>query len=170
MKLKFEMAAAGDAAKLAALHTSVAERLTEKHGEGVWSGKTTEKGVLFAMRNMKVFVAREGAEIVATLRLATKKPWAIDRSYFTKCERPLYLLAMAVAPSRQEQGIGRWCVEEAKRVAREWPAVGIFLDAHVAAAGAGGFYARCCFTEVGRVKYRNAPLIYYEWVAGKTVG
>lgn len=43
------------------------------------------------MRNSRVFVATEGAAIVATLRLATKKPWAIDTGYFTKCYGPLYL-------------------------------------------------------------------------------
>jgi GNAT superfamily N-acetyltransferase len=105
---------------------------------------------------------RDGPEIVGTLRLATKKPWAIDTGYFTGCRRPLYLLSMAVAPPRQRQGIGRWCLEQAKRVARDWPSAAIRLDAFDADAGAGGFYARCGFTEVGRVTYRKAPPIYYE--------
>ena len=38
----------------------------------------------------------------------------------------------------------------------------IRLDAYDAAAGAGDFYAKNGFREVGRTKYRNAPLIYYE--------
>src|SRR5271170_1635184 len=96
MRLSFQQANAGDAAELAALHTSVADHLTEKHGQGAWSSKASEKGLLFAMRVSKVFVAREGSEIVGTLRLATKKPWAIDTSYFATCRKPLYLLAMAV--------------------------------------------------------------------------
>jgi hypothetical protein len=29
-------------------------------------------------------------------------------------------------------------------------------------AGAGAFYAKCGFREVGRVVYRNVPLIYFE--------
>jgi len=111
---------------------------------------------------MRVYVAREGEKIVATLRLATKKPWAIDKSYFTKCRKPLYLLAMAVTPSRQRQGLGRLCMEEAAELARALKADAIRLDAYDAPAGAGGFYARCGCTEMGRVIYRNAPLIYYE--------
>jgi GNAT superfamily N-acetyltransferase len=107
-----------DAAELAALHTAVADHLTSLYGEGPWSSRTSEKGVLYAMRNSKVFVATEDAGIVATLRLASKKPWAIDVRYFTKCEKVLYLLAMAVAPARQRQGIGRRCLEEATRIAR----------------------------------------------------
>jgi GNAT superfamily N-acetyltransferase len=158
----FRRAAAADAAELAALHTAVARHLTELHGTGPWSSGTTEKGVLFAMRHSTVIVVQEGAAMVATLRLATKKPWAIDTSYFTKCRKPVYLLAMAVVPVKQRLGIGRKCLEEAKRVAAELGADAIRLDAYDASAGAGGFYAKCGFAEKGRVTYRNAPLIYYE--------
>ena len=87
---------------------------------------------------------------------------AIDKSYFRECTRPLYLTDMAVAPGRQRQGIGRFCVEEMKRIAREWPADAIRLDAYDAEAGAGGFYRKCGFQEVGRVTYRKTPLIYFE--------
>jgi GNAT superfamily N-acetyltransferase len=164
---RFRPGVADDAAKLAALHTAVAQHLTETHGAGPWSAPTTEKGVLSAMRHSSVFVLEESATIIATLRLATKKPWAIDVAYFSKCEKPLYLLAMAVTPARQRQGIGRKCLEEAKRVAVSWPADAIRLDAYDAKAGAGGFYERCGYAEVGRVVYRKAPLIYYELVLTK---
>ena len=55
------------------------------------------------MRTSQVFVAREGTEIIATFQLTTKKPWAIDTSYFADCRRPLYLVGMAVA----RQGSGK---------------------------------------------------------------
>jgi GNAT superfamily N-acetyltransferase len=158
----FQPADTSDAAVLAALHTSVAEELTRLHGRGPWSTSTSEKGVLYAMRHCRVFVARAGGEIIATLRLTTKKPWAIDTAYFSACRRPLYLLAMAVEPAMQRQGIGTRCLDEAKRVAKDWPADAIRLDAYDAAAGAGGFYAANGFAELGRRTYRNAPLIYYE--------
>jgi GNAT superfamily N-acetyltransferase len=120
--------------------------------------------VLYGMRTSKVFVARQGTGIVGTLRLATKKPWAIDTDYFSACRRPLYLLAMAVVPGPQRQGIGRFCLEEAKRVAKDWPADAIRLDAYDAKAGGGGFYARCGGKERGRVSYQGVPLIYYEFL------
>jgi GNAT superfamily N-acetyltransferase len=163
-RFRFNLGTIEDAAALAALHTAVAENLTQLYGPGVWSIKTSEKGILHAMRTSHVFVAREGAEIVATWRLATKKPWAIDVRYFSPCSRPLYLLAMAVAPARHREGIGRKCLEEATRAAREWPADAVRLDAFDAEAGAGGFYARCGWAEVGRTSYRNSPLIYYEFL------
>src|SRR5690349_4175325 len=99
-EFSFQSGTPADAAALAVLHTAVADHLTRLHGSGPWSARTSEKGVLYAMRHSRVFVAREGAEIIATLRLATKKPWSIDASYFTACGQPLYLLAMAVAPAR----------------------------------------------------------------------
>src|SRR5579871_805456 len=93
-------ASTGDAVPLAVLHTAVANHLTEAHGTGPWSSKTSEAGVLFAMRTSKIFVARLDGELVGTLRLTTKKPWAIDTSYFSHSKHPLYLLAMAVTPAR----------------------------------------------------------------------
>jgi len=167
MPLELTLAAPDDAAALAALHTSVAEDLTLRHGHGPWSSRTSERGVLYAMRISKVFAARANGELVATLRLTTRKPWAVDTSYFTACHRPLYLFAMAVTPARQRQGIGRWCLEQAVKLARDWPADAIRLDAYDARAGAGPFYARCGWTEVGRTSYRNTPLIYYELLLGR---
>jgi len=167
MDFRIQAGTAEDAAALAALHTAVAECLTHVHGQGPWSSKTSEKGVLHAMRTSQVFVVREGTEIVATLRLATKKPWAIDTSYFTPCQRPLYLLAMAVTPARHCQGIGKWSMAEVKRIAKEWPADAIRLDAYDAEAGAGEFYARCGCTEVGRQSYRGTALVYYERLIGR---
>jgi GNAT superfamily N-acetyltransferase len=162
VQLTFEPAAANSATALAKLHTAVADDLTRKYGRGPWSSRTTEKGVLFGMRHSHVFMAREGPEIVATLGLSTRKPWAIDTSYFTSCGQALYLANMAVLPDRQRRGIGRWCLQQAQRWAREWPADAIRLDAFEEEAGAGEFYAKFGFTEVGRVTYRKTPLIYFE--------
>lgn len=151
-----------DVAAIVALQTATAQRLTADFGDGHWSHLPTERGVLRSMRESRVFVARDPAGIIATLRLTTKKPWAIDRSYFTVVKRPLYLLDMAVDVSMQRQGIGRQCMDDAARVAREWPADAIRLDAYDAAAGAGDFYAKCGYQARGSFTYRLVPLLYYE--------
>jgi GNAT superfamily N-acetyltransferase len=163
MNLHIEPATTADIPQLAALHTAVAEHLTEKHGDGPWSSNTTETGMHYALRNSHVFIARVDNEIIATLRLTAKKPWAIDTSYFSPARKPLYLLAMAVTPMKQHQGIGTRCLKEAQRIAREWPADVLRLDAYDAKAGAGGFYAKCGWKETGRATYRGAPLIYFEF-------
>lgn len=147
------------------MRTAVADRLTAEHGKGHWSSSVSEKGVLRGFEGSKVLVARLDGSLVGTLRLATKKPWAINPAYFQPVKKPLYLLDMAVAPSEQRRGLGRHLIEAAFVAARAWPAGAIRLDAYDAPAGAGRFYARCGFTEVGRVVYRSVPLIYYEWLA-----
>ncbi len=65
-------------------------------------------------------------------------------------------------PDRQRRGIGRQLVEEAKAVAQAWPSDAIRLDAYDSDAGAGPFYAKCGFREVGRKTYRGVPLVYFE--------
>jgi len=73
------------------------------------------------------------------LRLARRKPWAIDVGYFTPVKRPLSLTGLAVAVTHQGQGLGRLALEEARAVATEWPGYAIRLDAYDHAAGAGSF-------------------------------
>jgi GNAT superfamily N-acetyltransferase len=155
-------AVAADAAEIAALRNAAAEELTGRFGRGPWSSAASEKGVRFDLRTSTVWVVRSRGRIIATLRLATRKPWAIDASYFTPCLRPLYLTSMAVAPGRQRAGVGRRCLEQARRIARDWPADALRLDAYDAPAGAGEFYRKCGFREVGRTSYRGNPLVYFE--------
>jgi len=164
MKISVTRASEEDAPAIAVLRTLVAEHLTREHGKGHWSSCVTEKSVLRAIRTSRVLVARNRRDIVGTMRLETKKPWAIDLAYFTSVGQPLYLHDMAVVPNLQRQGIGRKLVEEAKAVARAWPTEAIRLDAYDSDAGAGPFYSKCGFLEVGRKNYRGVPLVYYELI------
>lgn len=163
-RIRLEPATPDDAEALAELRTAVALHLTAAHGRGHWSSAVGSRAVLGRMRTGSVFVARRRGRAIATLCLTSRKPWAIDPSYFTPVPRPLYLVDMAVAPALQGTGIGRICLEEAERIARAWPAGAIRLDAYDAPAGAGAFYERCGYREVGRKVYRGNPLIYYESV------
>jgi GNAT superfamily N-acetyltransferase len=160
--LRFRDATLHDAAAIAALQNAAAGALTARFGPGRWSALVTDRGAALAQRHARVRVGREGKRILTAVRLATKKPWAIDVSYFTPVQRPLYLTGMAVSVSYQGKGLGRMALEDACTVARGWPADAIRLDAYDANAGAGGFYARCGFTGRGRVVYKGDPLVYYE--------
>jgi GNAT superfamily N-acetyltransferase len=170
MRIQYIRATEQDAEELAALHNAAADALTARYGLGHWSGRITQSGVLFHLRHGYVLAARTKRGIVGTLTLQTRKPWAIDVSYFTKVPRPLYLTNMAVLPKRQGRGVGRACLEEAARVARDWPAESIRLDAYEHPAGAGGFYARCGYAERGRVVYKEVPLIYFERMIARNGG
>lgn len=166
MDLTFAAATEADAAAIASLRTAVAELLTQEYGRGHWSSAVTEKSVLLGLRTSRVIVVRRGrgrrAGVVATLQLATKKPWAIDPAYFSSVRKPVYLTAMAVDPDLQRTGIGRRLLDEARVIATAWPSDAIRLDAYEGDAGAGAFYAKCGFREVGRVTYRKTPLVYFE--------
>jgi GNAT superfamily N-acetyltransferase len=151
-----------DAGAIAAVRTRAADRLTREFGRGAWSWGTTEKGVLRDIKTSRVLLALSESRVLATLRLTTSKPWAIDPAYFTYVERPLYLVDMAVDPDVQRRGVGRFLLEQAMNTARDWPADAIRLDAFDAPAGAGPFYIRCGFTEVGRADYHGVPHIYFE--------
>jgi ribosomal protein S18 acetylase RimI-like enzyme len=159
---KLQQASPADVAAIVALRNAAADHLTKQYGQGHWSAQTSERGVAHAMKISKVFVMRDKKRIVGTLRLATKKPWAIDISYFTAAKRAIYLTDMAVDPSMQRQGIGRRSLLAATDIVRAWPGDAIRLDAYDAAAGAGAFYQKCGYREVGRVTYRGTPLVYFE--------
>ncbi|HEU4928868.1 MAG TPA: GNAT family N-acetyltransferase, partial [Candidatus Krumholzibacteria bacterium] len=163
-RVRLDPAATGDASTIAGLRNHAADELTREFGQGHWSSHASERGVLAEMKRSRVYVVRRRGVIIATLALQTRKPWAIDASYFTPCKHPLYLTNMAVSPQRQRIGIGRACLDAARVIAHDWPADCIRLDAYDAEAGAGEFYAQCGFREVGRAVYRSVGLVYYELI------
>ena len=162
LRLTFRDATPDDAPVVAALQNAAAGALTARFGAGHWSSLVTERGALQSQRHARVRLGRSGKHVLTVVRLAQKKPWAIDVSYFTPVKRPLYLTGMAVSVAHQESGLGRLALADAVSVAREWPADAIRLDAYDAPAGAGDFYLKCGFEECGRVVYRGDPLVYYE--------
>ena len=163
MRVRIRVAGPYDASAIFRIGERAAEHLTAEHGRGHWSAPPTEGAVARGIASSHVLVAEAKGEVLGTLRLVTRKPWAIDISYFAPCVRPLYLVDMAVDPGFQLRGVGRRLLDAAREAASTWPADAIRLDAYAAAAGAGAFYARCGFREVGRATYRGVGLVYYEW-------
>src|SRR5262245_11341101 len=94
---------AGGAGAMADLRRRVAARLTADFGTGHWSTSAGEAAVARAMDQARYVVGRIGGQIVASLRLATKKPWAVDVTRFTPVGRALYLVDMAVTPEHQRR-------------------------------------------------------------------
>jgi GNAT superfamily N-acetyltransferase len=165
MLLRLERAFGEDAGDIVALRNAVAQDLTERHGRGPWSGKCTARGVHFEMRIARAFVAKDDGCVFASLTLGTLgtlEPWAIDHSCFTPCPTVLHLRDLVVQPELQRQGLGRRCLEEAARLAWEWNAGVIRLDAFAGGGGAWGFCRACGLKEVGRTFRFNTPLIYFE--------
>jgi GNAT superfamily N-acetyltransferase len=105
--LSIREATAAEADEIAAVRVAAADDLTVRFGKGLWSSNATANGVLFAMKRGRVIVAVREGVAVGTLTLSTYKPWAIDKSYFTRVKTPIYLTSMAIAPNAQGQGVGR---------------------------------------------------------------
>lgn len=162
--LRFRDATLDDVPTIAALQNAASGALTARYGVGHWSSLGTERGAALAQRHARVRIGRSGKRILTVLRLAKKKPWAIDISYFTPVRLPLYLTGMVVSVAHQGEGLGKLAIEDALEVARAWPADSIRLDAYDGDAGAGSFYEKCGFRERGRVVYKGDPLVYYEFM------
>jgi GNAT superfamily N-acetyltransferase len=161
MRLRLRIATARDTSAIVALRIAVAQKLTAERGQGHWSRRPTARGVLSDIKTSKLFVAHDGNRLIASFLLTPTKPWAINLSYFSKSERPIYLLSMAVLPELQRRGIGRQCLNFIRDVCQR-TADAIRLDVYAGPNGAGPFYAKCGFEEVGRTVYRGVPLVYYE--------
>ena len=144
------------------MRIAAANRLTRDFGDGHWSAHTNEASVIRDIRASRVIVARAAGVIVGTVTLQTRRPWAIDVTYFTPSAKVVYLTNMAVVPERQRSGIGRALLDEALAQARAVPFDVIRLDAYDAPAGAGEFYRRCGYRQVGGKSYRGVPLMYFE--------
>lgn len=171
MHVKLELATDADAAAIAALRMAASRQLTARFGRGTWSFVAeSAAGVCADMASARVLVARAGGMLLATLRLSQKQPWRGAFEFFTPAERPLYLTTMAVAPRFQRRGLGRTCLEDAKRLAAQWGAGALRLDAYDAPAGAGDFYRKCGFREVTRAPYNGTPLIFFEHLLPAPIG
>ena len=162
MTLLFTLATPSDVDAVVSLRAAVALDLTRRYGRGHWSSVASDKSVLRDVRTSSVILGWEQQSPVATARLATRRPWAIDPAYFTPVTKALYLTDMAVSPRWQGRGVGKRCLDQARLVAADQGASAIRLDAYDGPAGAGGFYAKCGFDERGRVSYRSTRLVYYE--------
>ena len=160
--MTFRDAVQADAEALTALRAAAAADLTARFGEGQWSYTSAVRTVEGPTPYVRIRVGVERDRIVSALRLQTRKPWAIDVSYFTPVSLALYLTGMVVSVRRQRTGLGRRALRDAHDVAGSWPADAIRLDAYDAPAGAGPFYAKCGYTERGRVSYKGNRLVYYE--------
>jgi GNAT superfamily N-acetyltransferase len=139
--------------------------MTRQFGEGHWSRCPAKAEVVRQLRASHVLVARRDSEIIGTVRLVRAMPWAIDSSSFTPVATPLYVLGLAVSLDCRGKGIGRSLMDAAKDTARSWHAQALWLDAYEHRAGAGPFYMKCGFQKVGSTKYREVPLVYFEWLA-----
>jgi GNAT superfamily N-acetyltransferase len=105
MTLAIAAATEAEVPSISALRTAVAEELTRRHGRGHWSHRVTARGVTRDLQTSRVLVALDDGVLVGMVRLATRKPWAIDPAHFAAVPRPLYLMDVAVDPAAWGRGV-----------------------------------------------------------------
>jgi GNAT superfamily N-acetyltransferase len=160
--LTFSAATPADAEELATLRNSVAADQLQRFG--VKSFNTTSRGILCDLRWGDLLIARRKNQIISSLVFVKKKPWAIDVTYFTSVEHPLYIRSMNTLPIFQHQGAGSRLIKYALTFARRNGNDAVRLDAHDAPYGAGDFYLKCGFAPRGGALFRNTPHLYFEYL------
>ena len=160
--LSFDFAGQEDVPALLAFRLRVDNEQAHRFGKARWSTTINESSVARGLKTGRVLMAHQDGELIGAVRMETRKPWAIDLSYFTPACRAVYLHDVIVEPRLQRRGIGRALIEEVKSVARQWPVDAVRADAFDGASGAGPFYGKCGFRNVGSKVYRGVPLVYYE--------
>ena len=162
--LSFRLAGNKDIPALLQLQLAVDADQAGRFGDDRYTTTISEKSIARGLKSSRMVVAVRRGRIVGSVRMETKKPWAIDPSYFTPARTAVYLHNVNVHPVLQRSGIGRQLMERARQVAKEWPVDVIRLDAYDGPSGAGPFYTKCGFKKLGHAVYRSVPLIYYELV------
>jgi GNAT superfamily N-acetyltransferase len=160
--LIFRFADVGDIAELMGLRLRVDAEQALRFGRDRWTTKISEDSVARGLKTGRVLMALEDGKTVGAVRMESRKPWAIDLTYFTPVARAIYLHDVNIEPALQGRGLGRAMMDGVKSAARAWPVDGIRVDAYDGPAGAGPFYEKCGFRAVGRTIYRSVPLAYFE--------
>jgi GNAT superfamily N-acetyltransferase len=162
--LSFRLATEADIPALLALRLAIDTDQAKRFGDDRYVTTISEKSVARSLNSSRVLVATRRGRIVGLVSMGTKKPWAVDLKYFTPACKAVYLYSVDVSPQLQRCGIGRQLMDRVKGMAKEWPVDAIRLDAYDGAAGAGPFYEKCGFKNLGHKVYRSVPLVYYEFV------
>jgi GNAT superfamily N-acetyltransferase len=162
MPIKLQPANLADVPGLVELRNSVNQNLASQFAGVIRAGVVSAKSISFAMSRSTVLVARYRGKPIATLALSTRKPWSIADSGAL----PEWMNGHVreIEGKGRRRKVCRRCIAQAIAYAQKWPATAIRLDAYDAQYGAGEFYRKCGFREVGRASYRNTPLIYFEMV------
>ncbi len=103
-----------------------------------------------------VYAIRDGDEAVATFTFGLSG-WPEESAplWAAPGDRAAYLSRLAVLPGRQGQGLGRWCLAEVERLAKEQDCRAIRLDAIRAFTPPIALYRRLGYEERGVIQWMN---------------
>jgi GNAT superfamily N-acetyltransferase len=156
----------GDAPAVHAIRAAAAADLTARFGEGHWS-RVARADRIRDKADGSLHLIEQDASPVATFVLTDRKigfyraAWVADPKH-----RAGYLLHLAVHPSLQRTGIGRYAIGQAEQLARSGDLQALRFDAYRGEVGASAFYLKCGYRLVHSGEIRGVELDYFE----KTLG
>ena len=157
MELDFAPASTeGDARAILQLHEVISERHRRLDGARRWRVPSLPR-VVATIASPVTILAREGETVVGMFRLDPAKGFC-GIAPFTEVPRFVYLSELAIHPSHQRRGLGRACLAEAERWARDHDARAVRLDTNDDAVGARRFYVACHYREV----LHHRETLYFE--------
>jgi hypothetical protein len=83
MTVSLGFATDADIQSLLDLQLAVDADQQRRFGTDRWSTTITDRSIARGLKSSRVLIAKQQERIVGGLRMATKKPWAIDLKYFT---------------------------------------------------------------------------------------
>ena len=155
-----------DDSEIERVHTirrACARDLGVRFGPGHWATCTSLQHLQKEAERKDLFVVYHHREIVATFALTDEPPEFFDVRNFQHPDDPaLYLSSMAVTPTLQCHGIGRWCMQQIDAITIAGGCLSIRFDAYDSPAGAGPFYEHCGYQPRGQIVFNRVPLILFE--------
>ena len=103
-----------------------------------------------------VYAVRQGGETVATFTFGLSGWPEASRPYWADPDaRAAYVARLAVRPDAQGHGLGRWCMDQVERLARERGCASIRLDAVAGFDGPLALYRSLDYEERGVIVWTN---------------
>jgi GNAT superfamily N-acetyltransferase len=163
--LRCAKATEADLRAVFAIRANCAADLKARFGAGHWATSPAIKTLANHLETKNLFVVRASNTIVATFTLSLKRPPFFQLKQFADPKASAaYLTGLAVEPSAQKQGIGRFCLGCADQAARKLKCAAIRFDAYDAPAGVAEFYLRCGYVMRHRSIVMGVPLVFFEKV------
>lgn len=159
---------------LYALIEACGEDMYRRLGLDHWKPPTPKADFREYARTKDVFAVVEGERLVATftIRFDGPEPYPAS-SWADASHRAIYLNKLAVMPSLQGQGLGRWCMDEVERLARERGCHAVRFDALTRNVALLAFYDHLGYLRRGDMLVsdeigRSWDIVLYEKVLPRT--
>jgi GNAT superfamily N-acetyltransferase len=155
---------------LLALIELCGEDMWRRLGLDHWKPPTPKEVFREYARTKEVFAVHDTHELVATFTIGFDAPEPYPPSCWADTShKAIYLNKLAVLPTLQGQGIGRWCMEQIERLARDRGCQSVRFDALTRNAPLLAFYDRLGYRRCGDMYVydeigRGWDIIVYEKV------